>query len=166
MCGIRWWFSLVLFLLFKTGNPVWKQSWSKKIIIISLSQKLLPRLIQICRIQFWCWVFLLLTKITLSGRTWSKNSKLFCSEWNLIPKLIRIFIIQWWYSFYLFKTGNTLFRKICQKIKIVSFSWNLVLRLIRLWTTQWWYSSFFWFRLEVYFLWNLFQKTKIAEGKI
>ena len=49
----------------------------KKTKIVSLSWNLVPRLIWINGIQWWCSLFLFLTINIFLGQIWSKNSKLF-----------------------------------------------------------------------------------------
>ena len=48
----------------------------QKVKIISWIWNLVPRLIRICRIQWWCSLFLLLIRNTLFGQIWSKKLKL------------------------------------------------------------------------------------------
>ena len=48
----------------------------QKLKIISLSWNFVPRLIQICRIPWWCSLFPLLTRKTIFEQIWSKKSKL------------------------------------------------------------------------------------------
>ena len=57
----------------------------QKVKIISWSWNLVPTLIQICRIQLWCSLFLFLSGNTLFGQIWSKKLKfLFQAEiWYL-----------------------------------------------------------------------------------
>ena len=48
--------------------------WSKKMRkFFSLSQNMVPGLIRICKIQWWCSVLLFLTKSILFRQIWSKN---------------------------------------------------------------------------------------------
>ena len=49
----------------------------QKIKISSLSWNLILGLIRIWKIQWWCLIFLFLTKNIIFGKIWSKNSKLF-----------------------------------------------------------------------------------------
>ena len=48
----------------------------QKLNIVSLSRNLVPRLILICRIQWWCSLFLFQTGNALFKQIWSKKSKL------------------------------------------------------------------------------------------
>ena len=64
------------FSVLNQKNPFWANV-VQKIKIASLSWNLVPRLIRICRIQWWCSLFLFLTINILLRQIWSKNSKLF-----------------------------------------------------------------------------------------
>ena len=66
-----------LVVLFSTGNSLFWVNLVQKIKIVSLSWNLVPKLIEICRIQRWWSHFLFLTINILLGQIWSKNSKLF-----------------------------------------------------------------------------------------
>ena len=63
------------FSVFDRKFPFWA-NLVQKIKVISLSWNLVPRLIQICKIQWWCSLFLFSTRNTLFGTIWSKKSKL------------------------------------------------------------------------------------------
>ena len=149
----------------------------QKFKIVSLSWNLSPRLIQVCRIQWWCSLFLFQNGNTLFGQIWSnmQNSMVMFTfsvfdwkypfranlvqkinvvslTWNFILRLIQVRRIQWWCSLLLFQSGNTLFGQIWyKKIEIVSLSWNLVPRLIQICRIQRW-CSLFCLRLEIPFL--------------
>ena len=72
-----------------TRNTLFRQIWPKKVKIVSLSWNLIPRPIRICRIQWWCSLFLLSTvNLVQKINTVSLS-------WNLVPRLIRIWIIRW-----------------------------------------------------------------------
>ena len=75
----------------------WKYFFSVNLVqkhkIIILSWNFITRLIQICRIPWWCSLFLLSTRNTFLG-------KIVCPKWNLIQRLIRIWKIHWWCLFY------------------------------------------------------------------
>ena len=106
--------------------PFWSNLF-RKIIIVSLSWNVEPKLIRICRIQWWCSLFLVL-------------------------KLIRICRIQWWCSLFSVLDGKHPFwANLVQKIKTVSLSWNLAPRLIWIWRIQW-RCLLFCFRSEKLFL--------------
>ena len=67
---------MVFFFVLDQKNPFWV-NLIKKIKIVSLSWNLVPRLIWISGIQWWCSLFLFLTINIFLGQIWSKNSKLF-----------------------------------------------------------------------------------------
>ena len=77
---------MLTFLAFDRENPFWS-NLVQKIKIVSLNLCLMPRLIRLCRIQFWCLLFLLSTGNTINAEIWSKNSKL--SLWAEIRHLNR-----------------------------------------------------------------------------
>ena len=89
---------------FHRKNSLWT-NLVQKIKNFILSLNFVPRLIQICRIQRWCSLFLFLNRIYLF---WA----------NLVPKLkIVLFLVriprsQWWYFIFPFSTGNTFLAKI------------------------------------------------------
>ena len=58
--------------------PLWANLF-QKIKIVSLSWNLIPWLIWISRIQWWCSLFSFSIVIFLSGQIWSKKSKLLVS---------------------------------------------------------------------------------------
>ena len=68
-CGVH-------FFCFRPEKPFLDKS-SQKIKIFSLSWNLVPRLLWISRIQWWCSIFLFLNINIFLGQIWSKNSKLF-----------------------------------------------------------------------------------------
>ena len=141
--------------LFSTGNSLfgqicWRKKKSKfftfsvldqkytfwanldqKTEIVSLSWNLVPGLIRICRIQWWCSPFLFLTRNTPFGHLVQKI-KLVSLSWNLVSRLIRICRIQWWCSLFSFLDWkHTFWENLVEKIEIFSLSWNLVARLIQ-----------------------------------
>ena len=69
--------SMVMFILsvFDWKYPFWA-NLVQKVKIISLSWNLVPRLIRVCRIQWWYSLFLFLIGNTLVRQIWSKKSKL------------------------------------------------------------------------------------------
>ena len=75
---------MLTFLAFDRENPFWS-NLVQKIKIVSLNLCLMPRLIRLCRIQFWCLLFLLSTGNTINAEILSKNSKL--SLWAEIRHL-------------------------------------------------------------------------------
>ena len=81
--------------------------------IFSLSWNLVLRLIQICRIQWWCSPFLFLKGDTCFGQIWSQNLKLLVQSKDLILRLIQIWRIHWWCLFFLFSFGSILVWENC-----------------------------------------------------
>ena len=75
---------MFIFFVFDRKYPFWA-NLVQKVKIISWSWNLVPTLIQICRIQLWCSLFLFLSGNTLFGQIWSKKLKfLFQAEiWYL-----------------------------------------------------------------------------------
>ena len=101
---------------------------------------LVHKLIQVCRIPWWCSLFLILTGSTFSGRCDSKNQNFqfelkFCTYNNLnMQNSMMVF------SFSVLNQKNLFGVNLVHKIKIVSLRWNLVPRLIRICGIQWWCS--------------------------
>ena len=86
---------LFTFFSFLTGNTFFGQIWSKKSEHINLDWNLVPRLIRISRIQWWCSCFWFLTRNTLFAQIWSIKSELSdqAKIWKTILwKLIYIFL--------------------------------------------------------------------------
>ena len=77
------------FSVFDGKYPFWA-NLVQKVKIISWSWNLVPRLIWICRIQWWRSLFLFLI-----GANLVQKFKIVISRWNLILKLIQICTIQW-----------------------------------------------------------------------
>ena len=130
-------------IIFTFSASDWKYPfWAnllQKFEIISLSWNLVPKLIEIYRIQWLCSFYL---EISFLGKFSPKKTKIFSFYWNLVLRLIQICRMQWWCSRFLFLTGNTFLGKFDLEIKIVSLSCKLVLRLIQIWRIQWWCSFF------------------------
>ena len=108
----------------------------QKFIIVKLSQNLVHRVIQICRIQWTISIFCFDWK----KRFWANlvpKFQVVCLKWNLVPIFLLICRIQWWFSIFLFLTRKTIFRKIwSKKSKFQNF------RLIRIYRIQWWLFAF------------------------
>ena len=66
---------MLIFSVFDWNYPLWV-NLVQKIKLVNLNWNLVPRLIQICRFQWWCLFFLFETRSTLFGKIWSK-------KWNL-----------------------------------------------------------------------------------
>ena len=123
----------------------------KKNEIDSLGWNLVCSLIQICRIQWWCELFLSLNRNTIFGQIWSKTSQIVSLSWNLVPNsnlqnTMRMFTLS------VFDRKYPSFRNLFQKIEIVCWSLNLELRIISICRIQRWSLLFLFFRLEVAFL--------------
>ena len=101
----------------------------QKIKIISLSWNLVPILIWICKIQWWCSLFPFSTRNTFffwGGGGFRLNLSVWTEIWYvdddtyylLVP--IRKCTIHWWCSLFQFKTGNVIFGQIWSKISKLS----------------------------------------------
>ena len=104
-------------------NLVWKLK------IISLSWNFVPRLIQICRIPWWCspfWANLVQKNQNVSLSWICKKTNL--NKWNSI----RMF------TFSVFDHKYLSWTNLVQKFKIVCSKWNLIQRVIRMCKIQWW----------------------------
>ena len=99
--------------LLSTRNTLVGQIWSKRIKNVGLRWNLVPRLFQICRIQWWCYFLHFWLEITFS------------------IVMLTFLILDWKHPFWV---------NLVHKIKIVCLSWNLVPRLIQICRTQWWCS--------------------------
>ena len=104
--------------MFLIENTLFGQIWSKKSKLSVEAEILVPRLIPICRIQWWCSLFLFLIGNTFFGQIWSKKIKISSSRWNLILKLIQTCRVQWCCSFFLFFTRNALLGQTWSKLSI------------------------------------------------
>ena len=74
-----------------------------------------PKLIQICRIPWWCSLFFC---FRLEIPFWAnvvQKIEIVSLSWNLVPRLIWISRIQWWCSLFLFLTRKTFFGQIWSK---------------------------------------------------
>ena len=138
-------------------TPFWANLFNK-IKIFSLSENLVPRLIWICGIWWWCslsvfdWKYL--------RQIWSKKSKL--SVWAEISHIRLIWICRISCVHFLWFWPENPFS--VNLVKIVSLSWNLVPRLIWICRCQWWCSLFLFLNKYVS-LANLVQKFKIVCSK-
>ena len=101
----------------------------QKLKIISLSWNFVPRLIQICRIPWWCspfWANLVKKNQNVSLSWICKKTNL--NKWNSI----RMF------TFSVFDHKYLSWTNLVQKFKIVCSKWNLIQRVIRMCKIQWW----------------------------
>ena len=104
----------------------------QNIKIVSLSLNLVSKLMRICRIQWWCSLFLFWTRTILFGQIWSENRNYqFKLKLTSICSLTMVM-----FTFSVFDRKCSYSVNLVQKFKIVSFSWNLVPRLIRICRTQ------------------------------
>ena len=69
---------------------------------------MVPILIWICKIQWWCSLFSFSPKNTFFGANLVQKIKAVGLNWNLVSRLIRTCTIQWWCWSFLFSTKNTL----------------------------------------------------------
>ena len=140
------------FSIFDRNYPSWA-NLVQKIKFINLSWNLVPRVIRICTIQRWCWLFMFSTKNTLFGQIWSKKKN---CQFKLKPRLIRIFIIQLWCSFFVaFDRKDFWGGKFVPKMfKIVCWIWNLEPRLFRICRIQSLFSIFHFLNQKYYFSFN------------
>ena len=110
----------------------------QKLKIISLSWNFVPRLIQICRIPWWCSLFLFSTGNTFLGKFGPKNQNCqfklkFGTKTNLnMQNSMMIF------TFSAFDHKYLSWANLVQKFKIVCSKWNLIQRLIQICKIQWW----------------------------
>ena len=118
---------MLTFPFFYPKYPFWAK-FVQKNKIFSLSWNLLPRLIRICTIQYWCSLCLRLG-IPFLGKFGPKgqNCQFKLKFGFKSAKFNSEFTLSVFNRKYLFWTN------LAQKIKIISLSWNLVLRLIRVW---------------------------------
>ena len=107
----------------------------KKLEIVSLSSSLILRLIWICRTQWWCSLYLFLTRgdlflwkfVSKNWNCWSLETRLIR---HLEPRLIRIYRFQWWFLFFYFLGWKYPFWiKMVWRFKTVSLGWYTVPRL-------------------------------------
>ena len=98
---------------------------------------MVPRLLEIWRIECRSSRFLVWMEITVSCKLFPNNDN---HQFKLKfgTKTSSISKYRWWYSVSPFLTGNTLLGQLwSKKIKIVSLNWNLVPRLIPI-SKIWW----------------------------
>ena len=121
------------FSVFDRKYPVW-ENLAQKLKIVSLSWNLMPRLIQICKILWWCLSFLFSNGNTLFGGKFDSKNYYFSLSWNLVPKLIQMSEIPWWYLLFLFYTGTKypFWSNLVLKFKIVCLKWYLLPRIFRI----------------------------------
>ena len=129
------------FSVFNQKYPFWA-SLVQKYKIISLSLNLLPWLIRIYRIQWWCSLSLFSTVNTFLGKFSPKNQnyqfklKFSTGTNSNMHNSMVIFI------FSVFDRKYPFWANLVQKIKLVNLSWNLIPILILIFRIQWWCSLF------------------------
>ena len=130
------------FFRFRPEIPFLSKIGRKKIKIVSLSWNLVPRLIRICKIQWWCSLCPFFIGSTLFGQTWSRNQNClfklkFGTSTNLhMQNSMVLFIFSVW------DQKQPFWANLVQKIRLVSLGWTLVPRVIRIYRIQWWCSFF------------------------
>ena len=148
--------SLVMFIfsVLDWKYPCWA-NLVQKIKIVSLILNMVPRPIQICRIQWWCSLFWFSIGNTLLGKFGPKIS-IASLSWDLVPRIIgkfngddhfspfsseitqysecnggvHIIVLYWKCTFWAVLVEN---------FTIACLSWNLVPILIWICWIQWWY---------------------------
>ena len=100
--------TLFTFSILEWKHPFWA-NLVQKIKIVSLSWNLVPTLIRISRIQWWCSFFSILDRKHPFWANLVQKVKIVSLSWNLVARLIRICRIQWRCSLFLFYSGNTHF---------------------------------------------------------
>ena len=147
--------------LFKTGNTLFGPIWLEKIKIFNLSWNLAVRLIQICRIQWWCSLFsVFVEKQPFFLVNLAQKIKIVSLRWALVTGLIRICRIQWWCYFSVFDQKYLFWIDFVQKVKLISLRSNLIASLIRICRIPWWCISC---TPETPYSANLVQKTRIVS---
>ena len=116
---------------------------AQKFKIVCRKWILIPRLIWICRIQWWSSLHLIRLEMPSLSK-FGPKMKIVSFSWNLSLSLTQIWRIQWWCSLFLFLSRNILFMaNLFQKIKILCWSWNLEPRLIWICRIWWWFSFYY-----------------------
>ena len=135
--------SMLMFVLsvFDWKYPFWV-NLVQKVKIMSWSRNLVAGLIRICRIQWYCSLFLFLVEIPFLDKFGPKNQnscfKLkFCTYSNSNMQNSMVMFI-----YFVFDDKYLFWANLAQKVKIISWSRNLVARLIRICRIQWYCSPF------------------------
>ena len=124
-----------------------------KLKMVGLRWNLVPRLIQISKIQWWCLLFPLSTDQTPFWLNFVQKPKLFRLKF-LTYNNSNKFNSMVMFTFYVFHWKYSFQANLVQKIKIFTLSWNLVPRLI-------WIC---WFNSEIHFF--LFSTENILYKQI
>ena len=86
------------FSVFNRKYPSW-ENLVPKFKIICLNRNLMPRLIRLGSIQWWCSLFLSQGRKYLFWANFLQKIKIASLSLNFVPRLIQICRIQWWCSF-------------------------------------------------------------------
>ena len=86
--------SMMLFTFVEWKRLFWA-NLVQKIKIVTLSWNLVPTLIRIYRIQWWCLFFFVFDRKYLFGVNLVQKIKILVLSWNLVPTLIWTRRIQW-----------------------------------------------------------------------
>ena len=109
-----------IYKMFKTNRWI-SVYYTKSKHLISLTWNFVPRLIQICRIPWWCSLFQFSTRNTFLGKFGPKNQN--CQRsWYFVPRLIwicGIVIIMIMFTFSVFDHEYLSWANLVQKFKIV-----------------------------------------------
>ena len=114
----------------------------QKIKIVSLRWNLVPRIIQIWRIQWQCSLFFFRLKVTFLGKFGLKNqnSQFKLKFGALTNSYMQISVVE--FTFSILEWKYPFWANMIQKIKVVSSGWNLMHRLIGVCRIQWSCSHF------------------------
>ena len=136
--------SVVMFTFFTLNwkYPFWvnlvQKNW-----IANFSWNLIPRLIWISSIQYWCSLFLFLVACILFLRNLFQKIKIVWRSWKFrvennsnMQNSMVIFI------FYFLDWKYPSWVNLFHKFKIVSLSWNILPRLFWICKIRWWCSLF------------------------
>ena len=122
-------------------HPFWA-NLLQKIKIVTLSWNVVPRLIQICRIHWWCSYFPFYLGNSFLGKFGPKNQncqfklKFGTSTNSNMQNSVVVF------TFSVLDQKQPFWVNLVQKMKIISSSWNLEPTLIRICRIQWRCSLF------------------------
>ena len=118
----------------------------QKIKILSSRWNSILKLVQICRIQWCCWLFCFRLEIPFLGKSGPKNQNYQLklkfgtyTNWNIQSSTVMSTVM---FTFSVFDQKYPFWADLVQKVKIISWSWNSVPRLIRMCRIHWWCSLF------------------------
>ena len=127
---------MLIFLFVLRWKYLFLANLAQKIKVINLTWNLLPRLIRICRIRWWCSFFSVLDWKYPFWSNLVQIFKFFCSKWSLVPRLIAICRIQWFCSLFLFLAGNSFWGQIWSKQQNCQFKLEFGAWPIWIWRFQ------------------------------